>query len=139
VEGLILKIKDQQIEPRFDVLFDSVMFDLNQLFWESKRGLWWSPPPPDKWDGIWRPGTMRLYGRYLCEEFIEFIGYSVDVNNHPCTKPCAWLSYVDSSCWEIYTSLPDLVDVLFDRWDHSSAIEVFSYLFTVPIADNSAA
>lgn len=123
MNGLILEILKPKQEPRFDVLFASVMWDLDLLQWNSRSShLWFSPPPPDDWDFIWRPGTMSRYGRYLCEEHIEFTGYALDQLNVVLPQPVAWLSYVDSSCWEFYHTETEVLQVLAAKWQWSELI-----------------
>jgi hypothetical protein len=115
VDGLLLKLlADPTGRPGywFARLFAGVLQDLDLLWWFPVAQPWMAAPDGFAEDGpLWRRGGLRRYGRHFAEEDIELWGFASSALPAPSEAGAAGiLRYTDSTCWELYTVMPGVLD-----------------------------
>lgn len=144
-----------QPEPRFWELFGPLRQDLDGLYWCFIGQPWFGAPAEFQNDQsvlmdfedmgttsiqLWRPGSLSRYADQFGEEHIELWGieptrdnpqelaalYQRQADDVPRKHARVWLIYTDSTCWEIYSGKPGLIDRLSDGLRNKPWVALYS-------------
>jgi hypothetical protein len=118
VEGVLVRLlADTTGHPSFwfGKVFSPVLPALDALRWHPTCQPWMGAPDHfDEEGDLWRRGSLSRYWRNLAEEYIELWGFPASSQPHISEQDAvAFLMYTDSTCWELYTSLPGVPERVF--------------------------